>query len=51
MNTVALLLRASIALAWIWVLGGSTPLAKRVMMDFGRFRSYAWGISSLPPRP
>lgn len=30
------------ALAWIWVLGGRTPLASRVMMDLGRVRS-CWG--------
>jgi hypothetical protein len=39
MNTVALLLSASIALACICVLGGSTPFARRVMMDLGRLRS------------
>lgn len=39
MNTVALLLRANIALACICVLGGSTPLASRVMIDLGRLRS------------
>lgn len=39
MNTVALLLSASIALACICVLGGSTPLARRVMIDLGRLRS------------
>lgn len=39
MNTVALLVRARMALAWICVLGGRTPLAKRVMMDLGSVRS------------
>jgi hypothetical protein len=38
-NTVALLLRARMALAWIWVFGGRTPLAKRVIIDLGRLRS------------
>lgn len=40
MNTLALLVMARMALAWIWVLGGSMPLARRVMMDLGKFRSY-----------
>lgn len=35
MKTVALLVMARMALAWICVLGGRTPLARRVMMDFG----------------
>lgn len=39
MNTVAAFVMASIALAWICVFGGKTPLANRVMMDLGRFRS------------
>jgi hypothetical protein len=38
-NTVALLVSARMALACIWVLGGSTPLARRVMMDLGSVRS------------
>lgn len=40
MNTVAPLVSARIALACIWVLGGNTPFARRVMMDLGRVRSY-----------
>lgn len=40
MKTIALLLMARMAFAWIWVLGGRTPLARRVMMDLGRLRSY-----------
>jgi hypothetical protein len=40
-NTVALLVKASIALACICVLGGSTPFASRVMMDLGSVRSYS----------
>lgn len=39
MKTVALLLSAKMALACICVLGGSTPFAKRVIMDLGRLRS------------
>ena len=39
MKTVALLVRARMAFACICVLGGSTPFARRVMMDFGRVRS------------
>lgn len=39
MNTVAPLLIARIAFAWIWVLGGRTPFANRVMIDLGRLRS------------
>lgn len=30
---------ARTALAWIWVLAGKTPFARRVMMDLGRVRS------------
>lgn len=45
-NTTALLLRARMALAWIWVLGGRTPLARRVMMDLGRVRSCWEGVSA-----
>lgn len=41
MKTVALLLSARIALACICVLGGSTPLASRVMIDLGRVRSWS----------
>lgn len=40
MNTVALFVSARIALACICVFDGNTPLAKRVMMDFGSVRSY-----------
>lgn len=40
MNTVVLLLMASTALAWIWVLAGSTPFASLVMIDLGSERSY-----------
>jgi hypothetical protein len=39
MNTVALLVSARMALACICVLGGSTPFARRVMMDLGSVRS------------
>ncbi len=39
MKTVALLVSARIALAWICVFGGSTPLAKRVMIDLGSTNS------------
>lgn len=49
MNTVALLLSARIALAWICVLGGSTPLARRVMIDLGRLRSCTHHIHTFPP--
>lgn len=42
MNTVALLVMARIALAWICVFGGNTPLARRVMMDFGSCNSYIY---------
>ena len=45
MKTTALLLSARIALACICVLGGSTPLARRVMMDLGSVRSYTRGMS------
>lgn len=40
MKTVALLLMARTALAWICVLGGSTPFASLVMIDLGKLRSY-----------
>src|SRR3954465_10564015 len=39
MKTVALLLSAKMAFACIWVLGGSTPFASRVMIDLGSVRS------------
>ncbi len=39
-NTLALLVMAIMALPCIWVLGGRTPLARRVMMDLGRLRSW-----------
>ena len=39
MNTVALFVKARMALACICVLGGSTPFARRVMMDLGSVRS------------
>lgn len=44
-KTVVLWLRAMIALAWICVLGGSTPLDNRVIIDFGRVRSCSSGQS------
>lgn len=47
MNTVAPLVSARMALACIWVLGGSTPFARRVMMDLGRVRSYITVLSVL----
>lgn len=40
MKTVALCLRASTALPWIWMLGGSTPFASLEMTDLGRFSSW-----------
>lgn len=40
-NTVALLVMASMALAWIWVFGGKTPFARRVIMDLGSCSSCA----------
>ena len=40
MNKVALLFIARMALACICVLDGRTPFDNRVMMDFGRARSY-----------
>jgi hypothetical protein len=46
MKTVALLFSAMMALAWICVFGGSTPLASRAMMDFGKVRSCS--LVSLP---
>jgi len=39
MKTLALLVMARMALAWICVLGGSTPLARRVIIDLGSVRS------------
>lgn len=47
MNTVALLLMATMAFPWICVFGGRTPLARRVRMDLGRLRSckQAWLVS------
>lgn len=39
MKTMALLLMPIMALPWICVFGGSTPLASRVMIDRGMFRS------------
>lgn len=39
-KTVVLLLMARMALAWICVLAGRTPFARRVMIDLGRVRSY-----------
>lgn len=39
MNTVALLLMARMALAWICVLGGNTPFASLVIIDLGSVRS------------
>jgi len=39
MKTVALLLMARMALAWICVFGGNTPFASLVMIDFGNVRS------------
>lgn len=39
MKTVAPLLIARMALAWICVLGGKTPFARRVMIDLGKLRS------------
>lgn len=47
MNTVALLLRARIALPCSCVLAGRIPLASLVMMDLGRLRSYNKGGRSL----
>jgi len=41
MKTIALLLIAWIAVAWICVLAGKTPLARRVIIDFGSCRSWA----------
>ena len=40
MKTVALLLMARMAFAWIWVLASKTPFESLVMMDFGSARSY-----------
>ena len=42
MKTLALLVMARMALAWICVLGGSTPFARRVMIDLGSVRSCRW---------
>lgn len=39
MKTVVLLLKARMALPWICVFGGNTPLASLVMMDLGRVSS------------
>ena len=39
-KTVALFVSASMAFACICVLGGSTPLARRVMIDLGSVKSY-----------
>lgn len=50
MNTVALLVMARMALAWIWVFGGKTPLARRVIMDLGSCSSWKKNtISTLAP--
>lgn len=50
MKTVALCLRASTALPWIWMLGGSTPLASLVIMDLGRFSSWVGSqLASVAP--